>query len=392
MNMARATSTAVGGRRWFRAALRMLAFAALGGCGSGGDSGSHTPVLSPRLSSVSGTASHGSSLTISGSSFGSKGHAEPAIYDDFDNAAPGNIAGRSVPYHNGIFSGYSTWEEGWNGNLEPPSIVRDAAIPKPSSVYHARASFLSNEYWSRRLQIAGDNFDTGDERYISFYYRFTRTGPGVPGQTKAWIAFPAGSGSDVAYWSTAFGDGNVGCQSGGWRQHLADSPSDGAEQYSSLGGLDLEGEWVRFETYLKQSSNDVANGVWLQTTYRPTLGTREVLSWNNKILRNNKSGGNPWELWEIGGAYYDMCDPGVQTATIDIDELYIDSTPARVEVCDGPTFAGSTRCELQIASLWSDTSITITFNRGYLNTGAAYVYVITPSGGVNATGYAINIL
>ena len=79
------------------------------------------------------------------------------------------------------------------------------------------------------------------------------------------------------------------------------------------------------------------------------------------------------------------------TGTIDIDEIYIDSTRARVEVCNAPTLAASTRCELQLPTAWSDSSITVTLKQGYLPAGIAYVYVMNAAGGVNAAGHPITL-
>jgi hypothetical protein len=85
------------------------------------------------------------------------------------------------------------------------------------------------------------------------------------------------------------------------------------------------------------------------------------------------------------------CGP-TGTGIIDIDDFYIDNTQARVEVCDTPTWAARTKCELQVPMAWSNTSITATFNKGYLNSSnPAYVYVIDAGGSVNAQGFAITL-
>lgn len=47
-------------------------------------------LAAPSVSSTSGTFSHGNSVTISGSSFGSKSTAAPVKYDDFDGGVAGN--------------------------------------------------------------------------------------------------------------------------------------------------------------------------------------------------------------------------------------------------------------------------------------------------------------
>jgi hypothetical protein len=333
---------------------------------------------------VSGTASHGNSLTIMGSSFGSKNHAGPAIYDDFDDAAIDDIAtptgGREPQIHQGIFSSHNEWQYSVGG-INAPNVVRSGSFPKALSTYHARSVFSSIDYFRLSVAVSGDNFDTGGERYISFYYRFRKTSAGHGRQTKAWVVFPNGSASDAAYWSTAFGI----CEVGGWRQHLAQT---GSEQPSSIDGPEIDDEWVRFESYIKQSAANTANGAWHQTTYRPNLGmpAKEVLTWDNRTMRTSATN---WEFWEFGGAFYDVCFPG-DTATIDIDEFYMDSTRARVEICNAPTFSASTHCELQLPTAWSDTSITVEFTKGYLGP-QAYVYVINAAGSVNSSGYPISV-
>jgi hypothetical protein len=85
------------------------------------------------------------------------------------------------------------------------------------------------------------------------------------------------------------------------------------------------------------------------------------------------------------------CGP-TGTGIIDIDDFYMDDTLAHVEVCDSPTWAARNKCELQVPTAWSDTSITATFNKGYLSSGnPAYVYVINAGGGVNAQGFEITV-
>jgi hypothetical protein len=366
-------------KRIFAAGLFSTLIAA---CGGGGDSTTPPPAGPvPSIGGTLGAMSHGGSVTITGSSFGSKSHAGPAIYDDFDNAGAANIDGREPQVHQGIFASYAAWERGVGGT-GAGNIVRDNSTLKARSTYHARAVFDNASFWSLRLQVTGDSFGTGDERYISFYYRYTRTSASYAKQTKAWIVFPEGSGMDAAYWSTAF---DV-CESDGWRKHLTQTAD---EQESSLSGPELDGEWVRFESWLKLSAPNTANGAWHQTTYRPTLGTpqKDALVWNDRVMRTSAEN---WEAWEFGGAFWDMCTTS-DTGTVDIDEFYMDSTPARVEVCNAPTFSASTRCELQRATTWSDSSITFIFNQGYLDSGLAYVYVINPSGGVNAAGHEATI-
>ena len=308
------------------------------------------------------------------------------LWDDFDSGANGGAvagpSGGTTPLiHQGNLSGYNEWRRDGGGFYLNDSVVFSNSSPKARSSLHARAVFDRDDRWGLNLFVPYSQFTTGNELYFSFYYRMRKTGTPFPRQSKAWIAYNS-SFADRAYWSTAYGN----CEGSGWRQHL----SQVAENYFGLSGTAIEGEWVRFDTYLKQGAANQSNGTWRQTAYRPSLGTptKEVKDWSNIVMRTSSE---DWTQWVFGGAYYSMCNAG-DNGTIDVDEFYVDSTQARVEVCNAPTFSGSTRCELEIPTAWSDTSITATFKNGYLSAGTAYVYVINVAGTVNVAGHAVTIV
>jgi hypothetical protein len=306
------------------------------------------------------------------------------LWDDFDSgmsgsAVAGSSGGTQPLIHQGNLAGYSQWQRGGAGL----SIMFDSATPKANSALHARATFSDNSYWGLNLLVRYEQFTTGKELYISFYYRFTKTGTAFGRQTKAWIAY--GATQDKAYWANAFGT----CQSGDyWFTHSTE-PADQYPMNPRLGAQEINGEWVRFESYLRQSGAGVANGAWHQVVYRPTpaMPSKHVATLNGYKMRDTPEN---WVDWTFGGAYYDMCD-STNTATIDIDEFYMDSTPARVEVCDASTYSASTKCELQIPTAWSDSSVTVQLKQGYLTSGTAYVYVVNPADSVNTVGYPITL-
>ncbi|MFA6392255.1 MAG: MopE-related protein, partial [Patescibacteria group bacterium] len=73
------------------------------------------------------------------------------------------------------------------------------------------------------------------------------------------------------------------------------------------------------------------------------------------------------------------------------DNIYIDKSIARVELGNAPTYAGSTRRDVQIPTAWGST-IQITINKGSFTSGqTAYLYVTDNNGNVNSTGYAVTI-
>ena len=165
--------------------------------------------------------------------------------------------------------------------------------------------------------------------------------------------------------------------------HRTDIPPD---NLIGMSGPEVDGEWIRIETYLKQSAPSTSNGRWEQAVYRTGTLRRITQSLGNAALRTTSS---DWTFWAFGGTYYSQC--GNNPGTIDVDEFYMDDTKARVEVCNASSFSSSTACEVQVPTAWSDTSVTFTMKRGQLSAGTAYVYVFNPSGNVNAAGYAVTI-
>jgi chitodextrinase len=341
----------------------------------------------PAISGVSGTIAHGQAITVAGSSFGSKSHAGPMLWDDFDSGANGGVvagsSGGIAPLiHQGNLATYSEWIRDGGGNYGSQSIIFNNSSPKANSSLHARATFSNDNYWGLNLLVPYSNFTTGNELYVSFYYRMTRTGSAFPRQSKAWIAYNS-NWEDRAYFSTAYNN----CESGPFRTHRTQNTD---ETYLNLAGANTSGEWVRFESYLKQSSAGGANGAWRQTAYRPTLGTptKEVINKTNYLMRTTSDN---WTQWTFGGAYWSMCGSS-DTGTIDVDDFYMDSTQARIEVCNAATYSASTRCELQLPTAWSDTAITATFKKGHLPSATtAYVYVINQAGSVNAAGFPVSV-
>jgi hypothetical protein len=308
------------------------------------------------------------------------------LWDNFDAGSNGAVIANSStstvpPIRRGPLAGY-TWLRDGGGNYGDKSIVFSNSGAKASSTLHARAAFTDGSFWGLDLYIPYAQFTTGKDLYISFYHRMVKTGATFPRQSKAWIAYNS-SWNDKAYWSTGYNN----CQEGGYRTHISETD---VEHWFSLQGDASEGEWIRFDTYLKQSGPNVPNGIWQQNVYRSSLATptRESFSHINQVLRTSA---DDWVRWTFGGAYYSMACAPTDTGIIDIDDFYMDDSQARVEVCNSSTWAGRTKCELQVPTAWSDTSIAATLKKGYLSAGPAYVYVVNASGAVNASGYAISL-
>jgi hypothetical protein len=72
------------------------------------------------------------------------------------------------------------------------------------------------------------------------------------------------------------------------------------------------------------------------------------------------------------------------------DDIHISPSQARVEICESPTWAQCKDREIQPASSWNGTSITVKLNRGGLaSLTKTYLYVVDENGAMNANGFPL---
>jgi len=75
-----------------------------------------------------------------------------------------------------------------------------------------------------------------------------------------------------------------------------------------------------------------------------------------------------------------------------LDDLYVDSDQARVEIGNAATWVACTHREIQPWTAWADGSVTVTVNHGALPHGTAYLYAIKPDGTpFDATGQPVTL-
>ena len=75
---------------------------------------------------------------------------------------------------------------------------------------------------------------------------------------------------------------------------------------------------------------------------------------------------------------------------IDVDDVYIDNTLSRIEICSGATWANRGTCEVQIPSAWSTSSVTATIRQGaFADSSTNYIYVVDAAGAANSSGLEI---
>jgi len=146
----------------------------------------------------------------------------------------------------------------------------------------------------------------------------------------------------------------------------------GAQTYWQ-GAVALANQWTFFEAWF-----DAQAGRW-------TLRTNGVPVTNN-VPYSNISFNMLWKIgWDGGGE----SPPAI---TFWMDDIYVDSSFARVMLGNAPTYAASTRFEMQIPTSWADGSISLRANQGAIASGTdVYLYVIDSGGAVSNGGSGVKL-
>jgi len=318
----------------------------------------------PTITGVSGTATTGADITITGSGFGAKAAAAPKLWDTVDNQPSylsdvgGSLpllAGRSVP----VGAGYP-W--GTNSFSYPGAVVFSAANARHAqqTMHYRTSSTRGYLQWPNAL--GGEAAPASQtELYISFWVR-----PGgsvdTDGHSSKFIRVwddPGGGGTRIS-----------------WTQmHLTAANSAGydATSWSAWGGD--TGRWNRIELFV-------------------SAPRRLVQGWRNGVLVHNVGNLQKDPAFATRGLNLARVgwDPGGNTppnVDLDFGDLYVDDTQARVELCGQPTWARCTAREVQPAASWSDNRIVFKLQPGALPGTGLYVYVVDASGAANANGVPI---
>lgn len=109
---------------------------------------------------------------------------------------------------------------------------------------------------------------------------------------------------------------------------------------------------------------------------------------NNPIYSGAQSSIIPNASVELNlGAGYDSSN-----GYYGFDDVYLNFTQARVEICNSSTWTTRSQCEIQPVSVWGTTSITTPINQGAFAVATpVYLYVVDSTGAVNSTGYPVVI-
>jgi hypothetical protein len=307
----------------------------------------------PAISEISGGAAEGSTLTLSGSGFGS-GYVSPLLWDDFEASSSATGATMSASPRIG------SWERGGNATYSTGQ--------KHSGSRALHAAFSNSSQWSNFHVALPD----GTRFYQSFWFWWSSTA--TNGQLK--LALVHGNSGMGEFAPTV----NNNCSTTTWWMTNVATESAAGMYGASWANNPGPGMWHHFEMALQQSSGGGAtNGsvtVWVdgqQYYSRTNIVTRDSAAYH----------------WDEMGFFRGVTNMSSPTDTY-LDDVYASTSWARVVLCDAATYAGCANREVQPASSWSDTTIEVTLAKSAFPASATlYVYVIDQNGVASLQGFPL---
>lgn len=322
-------------------------------------------------------------ININGSGFGTKVSAAPILWDNFEDGVAGNalpttgkwqamasvggwFSNPATDYletsgnaYSGSLAAYNHFKvgpSGTNENFNTSYFV----IPSPSAklYYSYQWRWESSTSGNGRAVIKAGRINSNNVP-LNYY-----NGPGVSAlstfdPTSSWL-ITASYGTTSTNPSVTM---NQNINPVNYR-HVLD-----------------EGSWHRHEMYKEMSTAGVEDGtVW--------FAVGEHVLWNDTTAQTRESG----ETYLNNSVLLGLMTAGMILGSdtevrLWVDDVYVDNTPQRIELCNNSTKATSTHCEIQPPTTWNDISVTTTLNKGTFQAGDI-VYVIAYDQDNNpSTGY-----
>jgi hypothetical protein len=307
-------------------------------------------VAGPSVNAVSGVIAPGSPLTISGTGFGTKLAAPPLRWDDFEGGANGAKL------------------TGWTLDASDPSVepTFSNVVKRPNSRMSGRSNFI-NGNWDSNFGITGVPLP---RIYLDAWYYYDVDAPynrnHKPFRIKTNTVLP---NMYYGFWC-ANSPGGVLDQDGMTTGHFAEYTGTGASAFSK--------KWTHIQGYFEESTPNVDDG----TAVLSLDGVKIINTVHG--LRTRTSSGSFWNTIWIGHYFGHDSDTNCAAygdAHTYWDDVYLDTTLAHVEISDVAVYDSSRHREIQIPTSWSNTSITVTLNRGsFASFTGLYLFVIDSAG------------
>lgn len=331
----------------------------LAGClaaGVGTALGFSTPQAAPGLAitSVTGTIANGSTVTLNGGGFGTKPTAAPLVFDNFENGTSGSAISSNWKTL-GIVPKYSN------------------AVKRTNSNVSVRAEF-TNGQWLSSFGLQGQSLP---RIYLDTWYYLDAASP-YSRNHKVFRIYTSGETSNLYY--------NLYCDGQGSSHLSQDGVSGNFHKWLGLPASYFGRKWVHLQAYFVESAAGSNNGTaefWVD-------GVKQVSEVGN--FRTREAGTGNWnEIWF--GNYFghdsDSSCASYGNAYTYWDDVYVDTSAARVEIGDASSYANARHREIQLPGNWSDGAISVRLNLGtFTSTSGLYLFVIDSSGNISP-GYSL---
>jgi hypothetical protein len=319
----------------------------------------------PTLSGYSGVASDGSSITLSGTSFGTNAAVGTSNLE-FLGGKNGPIESGTVGTDfNGARSGWSVMQD-WGNTLQ---FSTDSVL-FGTKVLHNQLD-LANLQEAPLTYSFPSPVTSSDHLFISWWQRTTWTGNG---QYKILRLSPQYKVTDDVGQTTLFFHNNAGGLTFGPYEY----PNDGT-LYPGFSPATPQSTWARFDMDIETSGN--TTGSVTLTKYIPgqALGNEQYSSYHTHYSGLNWN----YIIWQN---YFGTDGTGsMTTGATWMDDIFIQhGTPARVELCDSAIWANRKQCMIQNPTAWAVSSVNIELNAGNFASGSTkYLYLIDSVGAVS---------
>ena len=309
-------------------------------------------VAAPVITSLSGAIADGAVLQISGTAFGTKPTAAPFKFDDFER-------GR-----------HDAMVDGWDIHPAGTTPTFSTEVTRANSGVSVRSNFVGG-HWNSAIGIANTPLP---RIYLDGWYYLDAAEPYSRNHKPFRITSQDNSEPHLDYVMFCNAPSLITSTVG-----ILD------QSWLGLGPADFAKRWAHIQGYFEESSPNARDGVmkfWVD-------GVRQA----DQLIATRVTGDTRWEnLWigqYLGHDTDDAC-AGIGDAYTYWDDVYVDTSQARVEIGDAPTYETSRHREIQLPNAWTASSITITLNQGsFSDLSNLYLYVTDSAGRVNSTGFPL---
>ena len=330
----------------------------------------------PTISGVTGTVTHGNSITISGSGFGTKSPVKPMIWANFESGADPDSSLSRYTAWDGVYNFTRTAGVGVGGGYAMQSYTFVGQEQNFTGVIYAPIFPFNSvgQKWYLYRKSARNFAVTDDMNWKNFRPHY-----------------------DPAGFYTQIGNGNLSEEASGaigymcpQQSPLSSTCTDSITMAQIRGNEN--GNW-NTEQYISRSNTSGQQDGFFQYIVN---GRKAIeLPYFDYAQKNWYHGtGAAVDFGVVHDVSANTPDPPNGSWTKD-DNIYLDDSWSRVMLSNRSTWGTASSgplYEIQIPTAWSDTSITAQVNVGELTGGStAYLYVVDASGTANASGYSVTI-